>query len=479
MRLLPIRIRLSLWYFAMFASAAILLSMTNWWMLHRGVDATEYHGLQERVDDVRMLLDHAGPNRGLDDLHQEFAAIYTLKDDGKWLQVRDQDGHWIYRSQRMTDENPLLPRPDRLPKGGIMTEFHQGKHFVRTLASPITAQGRRYSVQTGVALNKSIALLAAFRTGLLLLTPAVILLAGLGGHFMSRKLLQPVAALAAEARRINDRNLDNRLPVPQADDEISDLSKTLNQMLERIDRAFVSVRAFTGNASHELRTPVALLRTEIEVALYRPREESEYRATLRRLLEETVRMTNLIEQLLSLARADGGAEIMNLTPVNAGEIFQRTEKIWKPAIARAMLDFRVEVPAQNLVMLADPAGIERLLSILLENAVKYTPPGGAVVLSAVPIGSSIMLLVRDTGVGISEEDKPRIFDRFYRAAQTSDSGQRGSGLGLALAKWIAERHGAQLTVQSEPGRGSCFSLSLKRTGVVATSAQAFNSSQVV
>lgn len=468
MRSLPIRIRLSLWYFAMFASAALFLSMTSWWMLHRGVDATEYHGLQERVDDVRMLLDHAGPNRGLDDLHQEFAAIYTLKDDGKWLQVRDQDGHWIYRSQRMTDENPPLPPPDSLPKSGIIAEFHQGKHLVRTLASPVTAQDRRYSVQTGVALDKSIALLAAFRTGLLLLTPAVILLAGLGGHFMSRKMLQPVAALAAEARRINDRNLDSRLPVPQADDEISDLSRTLNQMLERIDKAFVSVRAFTGNASHELRTPIALLRTEIEVALYCPREESEYRDTLRRLLEETVRMTNLIEQLLSLARADGGAEMMNLTPVNTGKLFQRTEKIWKSAIARAMLDFHVEVPGQSLFMLADPAGIERLLSILLENAVKYTPPGGAVVLSAVPAGSSVVLSVRDTGVGISEEDKPRIFDRFYRAAETSDSGLRGSGLGLALAKWIAERHGAQLTVQSELGRGSCFSLSLERAIVVPT-----------
>ena len=462
MRPLPIRIRLSLWYFAMFASAAFFLSMTSWWMLHRGVDATEYHGLQERVDDVRMLLDHAGPNRGLGDLHQEFAAIYMLKDDGKWLQVRDQDGHWIYRSQRMTEENPPLPPPDRLPKGGVIAEFHQGKHFVRTFASPVTAQGRRYSVQTGVALDKSIALLTAFRTGLLLLTPAVILLAGLGGHFMSRKMLQPVAALAAEARRINDRNLDSRLPVPQADDEISDLSRTLNQMLERIDKAFVSVRAFTGNASHELRTPIALLRTEIEVALYRPRDEREYRATLRRLLEETVRMTNLIEQLLSLARADGGAETLRLSHLNISELFQRVEQAWKPAAERAMLDLRVELPAEHLFILADAGSIERLLSILLENAVKYTPPGGAVSLIAALTGSSIVLSVSDTGIGISDNDKPRIFDRFYRAPRTSDSVPRGSGLGLALAKWIAERHGTQLTVNSEADRGSCFSFELKR-----------------
>ena len=254
--------------------------------------------------------------------------------------------------------------------------------------------------------------------------------------------------------------------------------ETLNQMLERIDKAFASVRAFTGNASHELRTPIALLRTEIEVTLYRTREVEEYRTTLKRLLEETVRMTNLVEQLLSLARADGGAESLSLTQASVGELFQRTEHIWKPAIERAMLDFRVEAPSQNLFMLADPAGIERLLSILLENAVKYTPPGGGVILSAVTAGSSIVLSVRDTGLGISDEDKPRVFDRFYRAAQTGDSVPRGSGLGLALAKWIAERHGTQLKVESEPGKGSCFSFALKRTESLAVRGRVLNGLQV-
>lgn len=461
MRPFPIRIRLSLWYFAMFASAALVLSMSAWWMLHRSIDATEYHDLQERAEDVRMLLDHETPNRSLDDIRQEFSSIYGLKDDGKWLQVRDQDGEWIYRSKRMIAENPELPLPDRLPKDGALAEFHQGTRYVRTLAYPITAQGRQYSVQTGSALNKSMRLLATFRTDLLLMTPAVILLAGLGGHFMSRKVLQPVAAIASEARRINDRNLDTRLPVSRAEDEISDLAKTLNQMLERIDKAFASVRAFTGNASHELRTPISLLRTEIEVALYRPREEEEYRTILRRLLQETVRMTDLVEQLLSLARADAGAETITLKPANLADLLQRTEHAWRHTMERAMLDFYVEVPDHKTHLLGDPTGIERLLSILIENAITYTPPGGSVIVSATHAGPRVVFSVRDTGIGISAEDKPRIFDRFYRAAQARDSAPRGSGLGLALAKWIAERHGTQLTVMSEVGQGSCFSFSLE------------------
>lgn len=466
MKSLPIRIRLSLWYFAMFASAAVLLSLASFWMLRRSVDATEYHDLQERAEDVELVLEHQNPNQSLDALQKDFAAIYNFKDDGKYLQVRDEDGNWIFRSKRLILENPELPQPDRIPSIGIQSEFHQGTRYVRILSYPIVVRGKRYSVQTGVALNKSMVLLTTFRTDLLLLTPAVILLAALGGHLMSRKALKPVAALAARARCINDRNLDTRLPVPNTTDEISDLSITLNKMLERIDKAFASVRAFTGNASHELRTPLSLLRTEIDVALYRPRSAEDYRETLMRLNEEAVRMTNLVENLLSLARADGGAEAVKLAPIDARALFQTVQRAWIPPMLRAMLHFYVEVPSDGLVLLGDASSIQRLVSILLENASKYTPPGGSVTLGAAVSGSRVVLSVRDTGIGIAADDMPHIFDRFYRAVQPGDSAPRGSGLGLALGKWITERHGTQLTVESTAGQGSCFSFCLD----IATSA---------
>jgi len=459
MRALPIRLRLSLWYFAMFASAAALLSLASMGMLRRCLDETEYHELQERAEDVQLVLQHQEPDQGLEELQQVFALMYEFKDDGKYLQVRDEAGNWIFRSIRLIEANPELRQPGALPPNGIQAEFHQGTRHVKVLSYSITAQGKRYSVQTGLSLNKSTALVATFRNGLLLLTPAVILLAGLGGHLMSRKALQPVAALAAQARLINDRNLDMRLPVPNTADEISDLSMTLNQMLERINNAFASVRAFTGNASHELRTPISLLRAEIDVALLRPRNAEEYRDTLMRLNDEAVRMTNLVENLLSLARADGGAEAMTLAPVEVHALFRSVGRTWASPIERALLEFRVEIAGEELV-LGDANGLQRLLSILLENATKFTPAGGSVTLRAESAGSRIVLSVRDTGIGICEEDKPRIFDRFYRAAQASAAAPRGSGLGLALAKWIAERHGTQLTVESEAGKGSCFSILL-------------------
>jgi len=461
MKSLPIRVRLSLWYFAMFASAAILLSVTSLWMLRRSMDVTEYQELQERAEDVQLVLQHEDPNLRLDALQKDFESVYSFKDDGKYLQVRDQDGNWIFRSKRMILQNPDLPQAGHIPSAGIQSEFHQGTRFVRLLTYPIVVRGKTYTVQTGMALNKSTALFTMFRTDLLLLTPAVILLAALAGHLMSRKALKPVAALAAQARLINDRNLDTRLPEPNAVDEISDLSRTLNQMLERIDKAFASVRAFTGNASHELRTPISLMRTEIDVALFRPRDAKEYRETLMRLNEEAVRMTNLVENLLSLARADGGADALSTAPIDLRVLIQSAVRTWTAPMQRAMLDFRADVPVENLVLLGDANSILRLMSILLENAAKYTPPGGSVILSAAVAGPRIVISVRDTGIGVPATELPRIFDRFYRVTQASDPAPRGSGLGLALAKWIAERHGTQVTVDSQPGRGSCFSFSLE------------------
>jgi heavy metal sensor kinase len=462
---LPIRIRLTLWYFAMFASAATLLCVASLWMLERSVDQSEYHDLQERAEDVQLVLSHADAGRTPLQLAADLAEIYEVKDDGKYLQVLDDQGNWIFRSGRMVAQNPGLGTPGSLSAAGTVAQFHQGTRYVKTLAYPIVAHGKRYSVQTGMALNKSMVLVSSFRDNLLLLAPIVILLAAVGGHVMSRKALRPVTELASQARRINDRNLDIRVPVPRAKDEISDLSRTLNQMLERIDKAFATVRTFTGNASHELRTPISLLRTEIEVALLRPRKNEEYRAILERLHEETIRMTTLVEGLLALARADGGAETIALAPIRVSNLFHRINEIWTSGMTQAMLDFRLEAPSQDITLLADADGAVRLLSILLENAIKYTPPGGTVKVCAEVEQERAILSVLDTGIGIAPEHLALIFDRFYRASPRSEAIPQGSGLGLSLARWIAERHGTELCVESTPGSGSRFSFSLQRTPI--------------
>jgi hypothetical protein len=183
----------------MFAAAAVLLSVSSWWMLRRSLAATGYHELQERAKDVQLLLTQLGPSSSLELLQQKSDEIYRVKDDGKYLQVLDQDGHWIYRSKRLIYEDLRPVAPGDLPVKGTVVELHQGTRYVRVLSYAIKANGRAYSVQTGIALNKSIVLLSAFGAQLLLLTPAVLVLAAIGGHFMSRKALAPVAAIATEA----------------------------------------------------------------------------------------------------------------------------------------------------------------------------------------------------------------------------------------------------------------------------------------
>jgi heavy metal sensor kinase len=463
MTALPIRVRLTLWYALAIAVTMFFIGFVSLWMVHRAIDNLENNELQQRVRSVRRFVESRPAQETPAQLHDAITAAYNVSHGNKWLQVIDEHGNWLYRSPHVASAYPDLVLPQQAPAVAFYFNYTAESDSVRALIEPIEIRGVRYTVQTGLTLNKTLAVLSNFRIQLFLLMTIGLIVSSISGYFMSRKALTPIAAIAAEARRINDRNLDIRLPVPKARDEISDLSLTLNRMLERIDKAFASVRAFTGNASHELRTPISLLRTEIEVALFLPRDAKEHRAILNRLHEETIRMTGLVENLLSLARADGGAETITLAPIPVDGLFRQVERVWKSAMNEAMLDFTLESAQDGLILLGDVHGVPRLLSILLENASKYTPAGGSVKLRAAVEGAQIVLSVQDTGVGIAPEHMARIFDRFYRAAPVGDTARAGSGLGLALAKWIAERHGTELCVVSDPGHGSCFSFGLKRT----------------
>jgi heavy metal sensor kinase len=466
MNRLPIRLRLTLWYCVMFATAAALLSTLSWWMLRRSLQATEYHELQERAEDVQLLLTQLGPSMDPKTLQEKFTEIYLVKDDGKYLQVIDQDGHWIYRSKRMITAGFQPAMPTKLPAEGTMVEFHQGSRYVRALSYPIHANGRWYSVQTGLALNKSMVLLSVFRDQLLLLTPAVLLLAAIGGHFMSRKALAPVAVIATQARHINDKNLGIRLPIAGARDEISHLSETLNQMLERVEVGVRSIRDFTANAAHELRTPLALIRTEAEVTLGVPRSGSEYREAFEQVQSETVRMTALIDNLLMLARVDAETDWIRREPIEANQLISQVGEKWRNAMRLALIHFRLERTSEPVFVWGDIDNLDRLLTILLDNAIRYTPPGGTVSLKAAETDGRVVFTVRDSGIGIPREYQDRVFDRFYRVDRRRGG---GAGLGLALAKIIAEKHGTTILLDSETGKGTSFEFAID-TATVASPA---------
>jgi len=467
MKPLPIRLRLTLWYFVMFAVAAFLLSYGSWWMLRRTLDATVHQDLQERLDDVSLQLHEFRTTSDLHFAQARFADFYRDRDDGKWLQIVDQDGRWVYRSPRMIAAGMLLPSPASLSRSGHTLDFTQGTHTVRAFEAPVVVDGRTYIVQSGISLKKPRALLHDFALGLLLLLPAVLLPAALAGHFMSRQALLPVAAIALEVRRITDRNLDKRLPVSETTDELSHLSITLNHMLERIDLAFRSTRDFTANASHELRTPLARLRTETDIALMRPRESAEYRSTLERVRQDAVDMSAIIENLLTLARAEAGSEVLRLVPVDLAKLLDEVVREWSPIAERLSLSLRQEVfrprsSDEGTFVLGDRLSLLRLLRIWLDNACKFTPAGGSITISLVIHEDVVLLAVEDTGIGIAEEHRARVFDRFYRVGGETANRAPGAGLGLSLAAWIAEQHKTSISMDSVCGRGSRFQISLQR-----------------
>jgi signal transduction histidine kinase len=469
MRSLPIRIRLTVLYSIMFATVALMLSLTSWWMLQRTIGAGVRQDLQERADDISKQLHEFALHPADATLQQRFDDIYRLRDDGKWLQVFDEDGHWVYRSARMTELNVPLALPQILSRHGTISEFGQGTHQIRTFSSAIQVDGHAYSVEAGASINKQLILFYKFGIGLWFITPLVLFVAILVGHAMSRKALDPITSMAIEARRISDKNLDQRLPVPPTRDEIAHLSVTLNNMLARIDAGFRGMREFTANASHELRTPLARLRTEVDIALMRPRSAAEYQNTLAHIQCIADEMTGLTEALLSLARAETRSEPLAFAPVDAWELIQTVYQEWVTAAQQLMLDLRMERVVTEDAQVSGPLWIAgdrpallRLLRILLDNACKFTPAGGAISVIAIQSKDKVLLAVEDTGIGIPEDQHERIFERFYRVGGDMATQRSGSGLGLSLAAWIAEEHNTTIKLRSASGAGSRFELSLKR-----------------
>jgi heavy metal sensor kinase len=265
-----------------------------------------------------------------------------------------------------------------------------------------------------------------------------------------------VDAITLAARSIGIENLSQRLEVPATGDELQRLSETWNGMLARLESAVARLSQFTADASHELRTPIALIRTTAELALRRERPAETYREALRQIVVESERTTRLVEDLLLLARADAGLpalplERIELTPL-VRDVCEQGE-----VLARArQLELSSETPDDPVYVQANDPALRRLLLLLLDNAVKYTPAGGRITVTVVRDASGSTVAVSDTGIGIPDSALPHVFERFYRVDESRNRDAGGTGLGLSIAKWIAERHHASLEAESESGRGATF-----------------------
>ncbi len=460
MKRLSIGLRLTAWYVAIFALAQLFFGVGMWFILRENLHDIADTALAGEVEDVRRFLESQRSDQPLEQLRTQVTEEYSAESAGDYLQIIDADGNWIYRSPALTQAgwSPIAPS---LLRKSVHRDWRIGKVPFRFVSQRIDVHGRAYTVQAGTSTSEENETLERFQSYLLMFAPLLLLAAGGGGYWLSRRALAPVDALTRTARTITGHTLSSRLEQLHTGDELHRLSDTLNEMLARIEVAFRRVTEFTADASHELRTPISLIRTEAELALRRSRGEAEYREALRHILLEAERTTSLIEELLALARADSGRQALNIQPIDLRATLKEIASGWRQVANVRGLQFSERILDAELRVLADSAALRRVVDILLDNSFKYTPtPGGTVCLSAEQKDGAAFISVRDNGMGIAESEQSRIFERFYRVDKARSREMGGAGLGLSIAQWIVHQHNGKIIVESTLGAGSIFRVQL-------------------
>ena len=461
MKKLSIGLRLTLWYLAIFLLAELIFGAGMWLILRQNLFDIADRALEDQAADLQRFLE-SRKDMPTAQLQAEISEDYKIERSEDYLQISGAKGDFIYRSQFL-EEHPLsrvslddLDRP-------LYESRKLGHERFRVLSKQIEVDGRVYVVRIGHPMHEELETLDAFRGYMLWFAPLLLLGASVGGYWLSRRALAPVDALTRTARTISGHNLSSRLEQLHTGDELQRLSDTLNEMLGRIESAFLRITEFTADASHELRTPLALIHTEAELALRRSRDESEYREALRHILLEADRTAKLVEELLTLARADSGRETLDIHSIDLLSVLHESASNWKQVAAQRNLQFDENLNGQRLPVMGDENALRRVFDILLDNALKYTPASGRVTLSAERKNNCAVVTVEDTGEGIAPEDQSRIFERFYRVDKARSRELGGAGLGLAIAKWIVQLHNGAITVNSEVGKGSTFQIEIPAT----------------
>jgi len=452
---LPLRARITAWYFAVLAISFAAFAWISDYGFVRSIEITANDASRANLESVASLIRRTAP-QGPAEIKGELNELMGLWAGGAPLEVADAEGKLIVQSPQFTRPYRSLP-PVNSPQVTYLTTNLEDMQY-RIAMQSLEVGGQTFRIRAAVNTEPFDQALDRFRVVLAETLPALVILASLTGYWLSGRALSPVKEIIRTARGIGVQDLTGRLTVPEPQDELRSLSETLNEMLARIEASVKRITQFTADASHDLRTPLAVIRSNAELALRRSRTEEDYRETLSRILAASEETSHLIEALLTLARADAGAE---------GLVFDRVDLLAQ--VQKAVAEARILAAAKGVQIIqealpgplwvsADERALQRLFLIVLENAVKYTPQGGLINIQLAGGQESATVEIRDSGIGISEKDLPHIFERFYRADQARSREPGGSGLGLAIARWIVEKHGGTIEARSTLGRGSVFFL---------------------
>jgi heavy metal sensor kinase len=441
LRFSSVRVRLTLWYSLILAGIVLVFSLAVFLF----VKASFIRQLNGQLESDFLEIAQAASEEAneIPDFETEGSSeIFQIVRDGKVL----------FETPAFKESG--LPFFLRLEDSGIrMIRNPAGARF-RLKTGPV---GRGLLLTAAVEEEPMWSALRTLAAILILALPVALVLAAFGGFVMAGRLLRPVAVLTARAGKISAENLSARLPVKNPGDEFGQLASVFNRTLARLEDSFERLRRFTADASHELRTPLTVIRSVGEVALEEDLDASDYRDRIGSMLEEVDRLAFLVDNLLTLTRADSGPVLLGRKDTDAGLL-----------VSQAVEDMRAlaEEKGQRLtldmggpaVLQIDEATVRLALVNLLDNAVKYTPPSGAITVSSRIRGGELVVEISDTGPGIPVEHQSRVFDRFYRVEKDRSDGPGGAGLGLSIAEWAAEANGGRIELENREGRGCTFRL---------------------
>ncbi len=463
-----VRARLTLWYTAVLAVVLVTFSGISYVVLAREIRASTDALLGGTARELTGAFIDA-PARAA----SSGELLLDFRYSDRAIMVFSTDGQ-IVASSRSS-----LSREDRTRVANLVRSGFTGYSTVaggaeddgiRVFANPIDVVGIRHIVVVARELHDQIERLESAQRALFLGIPLALLFAAGGGYVLARKSLAPVTTMSVKARQIGAETLTERITVENERDELGFLATTLNELLQRLQRAFESQRSFMADASHELRTPLAIIQGEADVALSRQeRTPVEYRESLAIIQTAARKLTRIVESLFLLARSDAGRYPISRTRFYLDELVADCIRAMRSVAGARGVGLNCDAPAE-LVIVADEALVHRMILNLIDNALKFTPPGGTVTVAAEAAGDQYIIRVADTGIGISEEDRARVFERFYRGERTRSTRgsaapsnvSTGAGLGLPIARWIAEIHDGRLFLDRSDETGTTFVITLPR-----------------
>jgi heavy metal sensor kinase len=463
-----IRVQLTQWYALVVLVALCLFGVVSYIALRHAMAASKSDTLLRREERIFIYLHTLDPNRDSRPWLLQLGDYAKAAPEGELIQVYSAKGERLYPHGTPALKVSWPSKADcTAPCFG---DALVNRHPVRTMRHDHVIAGQPVRVCMAGSMVEHLDILHYFRSALLWCLPLVLILSGLGGYLLSARALKPVDRMTKTAVEIGIRNLSNRIPVENSGDEVQRLAEAWNDLLSRLEDAVERQRQFTSDASHDLRTSIAVILATGQLTLRHQRTEEEYREAIATMVSECDSTSHLLEDLLLLARGDALPAKTDHRPVNLNALVSEVSQRASSLAAAMGQRIDVDTTAEPIVISGDDKLLPRLLSILIDNAVKYTPAGGSIHVSLQRCGDGLAhLKVQDTGIGISPELLPKIFDRFYRADPVRSRNSGGFGLGLAIAKSIAAAHSAEISVSSVLNEGSTFVVKFPECLAIASS----------